>query len=135
MKVMVKTVINHKKAILIILILLAITILGIVTYMHKYSAKTITNFFDNDVSKISRVDITNGNNGNVISVDDKKVISYISAYLSKLRLKKVFDKPSTGWSYRYSINENGKEALNITFNGDEFCRINELFSYFFYVIL
>ena len=112
---------NIKTIIVMLLILIGIVILGSVL-----QTKRITSFCDNDANRISRIDIMNGNNGEIISVDNKDIIKDISTYLSKLKLKKVVLPASTGWTYRLSVIENGKEVLNMTFNGDEYCKINDV---------
>jgi cell division protein YceG involved in septum cleavage len=114
------------KLLTIISIVLVVSIvLGGSILFSQYQTKSITSFIDNDKSKINKIDIMNGNNGEIVSVDNKQVISDISAYLSKLKLKKISPPPSTGWTYRFSINENDKEILNITFKSDKECEIND----------
>lgn len=110
-------------------IFIAICLVSIVLisafFIFQYRTKTITSFFDNDLNKINKIDITNGSNGNIVTVEDKKMISNISNYLSNLKLKKVLNNnPSTGWNFRLSIYENSKEFFNITFIGEELCLIN-----------
>lgn len=118
--------INKLSTIIIIIVVLVMLVSSILFIRHKaqYQTKDITSFFNNDVSKINKIDIVNGNNGEIVSVDNKSIISNISMYLSKIKLTKVSLPPSTGWTYRFSIIENGNEVLNITFNGEEYCIIN-----------
>ncbi len=107
---------------IIIVVVLSIVIGGEILF-STYETKSITSFFDNHTSKINKIDITNGNNGEIISVDNKKVIGHISTYLSKLKFKKISPPPSTGWCYWFFIYENHKKVLDITFLGDQ-CIIN-----------
>ncbi|KNY28865.1 hypothetical protein [Pseudobacteroides cellulosolvens] len=111
-----------------LIILLTFIILGVAgfSYLYIFSSKSITSFYNNDVSKISSIDILDGNNGNIISINDKKVIASISTFLSTIKLKRVIEKPSSGWKYRFSINEYDKEVLNIVFINDEYCKINSM---------
>lgn len=113
---------------IIIVIFLSIIIVGsyILFMRHKieYQTKTITNFFENNPNKINKIDVINGNNGEITSITNKAIINDVSDYLSKLSFKKFSPPESSGWSYRFSIYENSKNVFNITFNGDEFCKIN-----------
>ncbi len=63
-----------KKKILYILLAVLLTFSIIITgiSISQYRTKTITNFYNNDVNKIDKVDITNGTNGNIVTVTDKK---------------------------------------------------------------
>lgn len=109
----------------VLIAVLIIVVAGAIIYALQYKEKAITSFFDNDASKIDRIDIVDGSNGNVITVDGKKVISDISVYLSTLKLIKVHNEPSTGWNYRFSVYESNTEKLNITFVGEGLCTIGD----------
>ncbi len=109
----------------VLIAVLIIVVAGAIIYVSQYKAKTITSFFDNDTNKIDKIDIVDGSNGNVITIDDKKVISDISGYLSKLKLTKVHNDSSTGWNYRFSVYESNTEKLNITFIGEGLCTIGD----------
>jgi hypothetical protein len=113
-----------KKNILVIIILIIVVIsivFGCVIY--KYQTKTITSFFHNDTSKITRITIMNSG-GNIITVNDKKIISNISDYLSKLKFKRISNKPlSVGWSYMFSFYEKDTEMFGFASLGDSFCTI------------
>ena len=115
-----------KKKILYILlaVLLTFSIIITVISISKYRTKTIKNFYNNDVNKIDKINITNGTNGNIVTVTDKKMISSICNYLSKLKFKKIRSQPSTGWSYNISVIENKKEVVNIESISDELCIFN-----------
>lgn len=108
----------------IIIAILILVMAGIIMYISSFSEKTITSFFDNDIKKIDKIEIMDGNNGKIINVDDKKVTRDICEYLSKLKLRKFLEPPCGGWSYRFTIYENKKEKIDITFRGDTDCEIN-----------
>lgn len=60
-----------------------------------------------------------------MTVTDKKMISSICNYLSKLKFKKIrSQEPSSGWSYDFSVIQNKKEAISINFLSDEICIFN-----------
>lgn len=113
-----------KFPVFIMALILIVIIFGLVMYITQYSTKKVTTFFENDATKITRINIMDGNNGNITTIDDRKAISDISSYLASLELKKFKDEPSGGWSYRVSVFEEDKEVFNITFNGDVFCTID-----------
>jgi preprotein translocase subunit YajC len=111
---------------IIIIVVLIISVGLILFAKHQaQSQKKNADFLNIDTSKINKIYITNGNNGEILSVVDKLIIADISTYLTKLKLTKISPPPSSGWSYRFSIIENNKEVLNITFNGDEYCTIHD----------
>ena len=98
-------------------------VLGTAIYLFQNQTKSITSFFNNNTNKITRINITNSS-GNVITVDDKKLISNISDYLSKLKFKKLYNQPSTGWLYQFSFHENSTNAFVFTFLSYDSCQIN-----------
>lgn len=116
---------KKKKILFVILaVVLAFSIIITVISISQYRTKTITNFYNNDVNKIDKINITNGTNGNIVTVTDKKMISSICNYLSKLKFNKIRSQPSTGWSYNISVIENKKDVVNIEFISDDLCIFN-----------
>ena len=117
---------KKKKILFVILaVVLAFSIIITVISISQYRTKTITNFYNNDANKIDKINITNGTNGNIVAVTDKKMISSICNYLSKLKFKKIrSQEPSSGWSYDFSVIQNKKEAISINFLSDEICIFN-----------
>ena len=107
-----------------IVIILLVLIIVAVWFISSNSIKTITDFHHNDPEKISKIDMLNGNNGEIISIKNKKTISDICKYMSRIKFKKFNPEPSTGWSYEFKFYENNKEMLDITFNGDTACDID-----------
>ena len=127
---------KKKKILFVILaVVLAFSIIITVISISQYRTKTITNFYNNDVNKIDKINITNGTNGNIVTVTDKKMISSICNYLSKLKFNKIRSQPSTGWSYNISVIENKKDVVNIEFISDivrrEFAHLQLLLIYVF----
>ena len=86
--------------------------------------RNINDFYKINYDQVNKVDIINGNNGDITTVENKETISQILAYLSSLSIIRTYDKESSGWSYRFSIYENNIEKLNITFLGNDFCKID-----------
>jgi hypothetical protein len=82
-----------------------IIILGSIFLFHRNNIKTIRSLYNNDTTKINKIEIISGSNPNILTVDNKKVISYITNYLSKLKFAKIHSEPSTGWDYRLFIYE------------------------------
>lgn len=61
---------------------------------------------------------------NYITVTDKKFISNISDYLSKLKFKRISNKPLiVGWSYMFSFYENDTNTFGFASLGDPVCLI------------
>lgn len=114
---------NKRKIISCFILVFILICGGIYFYIHRN--QPITNFFNNEDNKINKISILNGNNGEISTIEDEKTITYFSKYLSNIKLKKIYDShSSTGWSYQFSIYEEGKKQIDITFLGDEACIIN-----------
>jgi hypothetical protein len=101
-----------------------IIILGSIFLFHQNNIKTITSLYNNDANKINKIEIMSGSNPNRLTVDNKKVISDITNYLSKLKFTKIHSEPSTGWDYRFFIYESNKKKLEIEFVSENLCIFN-----------
>jgi hypothetical protein len=103
---------------------LLIGLIIIILYVYQFRTRSITSFFDNDLSKINKINIRNGSNGDLVITEDKKSIKDISDYLSKIEVQKIKDKPTLGWSYAFNIYENNEERFAIVFISEYYCWIN-----------
>lgn len=99
------------------LILICIIILMIILLIK--TPQKITNWYKNDPSVIEKVEITNGNNGEIQEITEYEQITKITEYLGQIKIKKnIYTKSATGWTYRFKITQkNSKEPLEIVFAG------------------
>lgn len=111
-----------KNILLCIFILVVFLITGIALLIFR--TKNIENFFHYDANKITKIYITDGNTGNIKELTLTDDINKINSYLSDIKLRKIINSESSGWSYSISsYNEKDEEELNITFISDDFCKI------------
>ena len=110
---------KYTKYILIVLLLfISVCTVGFVIY--KYTKKVpITKFFENDINKITEIQITNGNTGNVEIITDKNQIKKISQFLSTTKLQKN-SKNSSGWLYSLVFYSNDTNLIEIVDMGSRY---------------
>ena len=110
---------KYTKYILIVLLLfISVCTVGFVIY--KYTKKVpITKFFENDTNKITEIQITNGNTGNVEIITDKNQIKKISQFLSTTKLQKN-SKNSSGWLYSLVFYSNDTNLIEIVDMGSRY---------------
>jgi hypothetical protein len=115
---------NKTNLLVVIIIVLLAIVVGIIVYNSQNTTKTVDDFYNIDISTIDKIDIMNGSNGNITTVNNKKVINDICSYLSALTFKKAHSEPSTGWDYRFFIYENGQKEFEVTFISNKLCIFN-----------
>lgn len=109
---------KSKRIIGIIVLLLVISFTIIFIYIKYFRKYTISDFFENEPSKITQIQITDGNNGDITTITDKTQIEKISQFLSTITLKKAKSNTSTGWLYDVKIFNNGKQVVDINVHGN-----------------
>lgn len=109
---------KSRKIIGIIVLLFIITFATFFIYLKFFQKFTISDFFENEPSKITQIQITDGNNGDITIITDKTHIEKISQFLSTITLKKAKSQTSTGWLYNVKIINNSNQLINITLHGN-----------------
>ncbi|MDO5520080.1 MAG: hypothetical protein Q4G58_06270 [bacterium] len=103
---------------IVLLLFISVSTVGFVNY--KYTKKVpITKFFENDANKITEIQITNGNTGNVEIITDKNQIEKLSQFLSTIKLQKN-SKESSGWLYALEFYSNDTKLIEIVDMGSRY---------------
>ena len=83
-------------------------------YLYWPGKKQITRFYENDPSKISRIEYVSGSDGRIRTITDIDDIKKITDILSTATFKRSLkDKETSGWSYKISIYEGNEEVFNL----------------------
>lgn len=110
-----------KNKFIISCILAVAVIVGVGGYFYYgYSAKSFDDFLGMDEANITKVLMTNGNNGSSVETTDKDKIKEIITLVNDDRdYKKSFNQaPRTGYSYHYDFYSGDKQIVRITGSGD-----------------
>jgi len=108
---------NKKRIAVIVIIAIVLVAAGIYLIPHLVY-KPIEKVTGTDFSKVDKVVIGAGWNGNVCTLTDKDEIDEFLSLFKDVKVRKNFDQRSrTGFSYSVMLFENGKEVEGFTVLG------------------